>query len=154
MLASLALTSGCAVDGIGLVAGQVYRADGAVVTRVHVLGGHLRTLDGDAGASLGYGRRTYVHALHPASDAPRTGWHVFAVPLPEEPWVAVHARSVGLALDTLGGRISGTAGLIDSTVVRAPDGDAGGIVHLDLQPSAPVHTTLTACLGPEVPCPD
>lgn len=144
--------AGCAIDGVGAVAGRVIHADGAVVVRTYALGVEGRTRAEDAGLTLGYSARTYVFAASEA-ETPEPGWHVFSVPLPRQPTVALQAEVVGVEARTSSREVGVSLGYRETTVLTAVAADASMVREFRFAPGEPEQTYYRSCEWGE-PCED
>lgn len=88
-----ATMTGCAVGGVGTVAAHVRQRAGVTILTIHSLGLHWRTWEDDAGAHVGYSKRTYTFA-RVAAVSP--GWYFFKVPFPDGRSVAQDLVTVGM----------------------------------------------------------
>ncbi len=88
-----AFLNGCAMNGFGLVAAKISDGDGAVNYTLYAPGVHLRTNGSDAGASLGYSRRTCI--AEPSAKLPGQGWYYFILPDYPEKCYATDRLTVG-----------------------------------------------------------
>jgi hypothetical protein len=92
-----ATVSGCAVGNVGTVAAHVQRGPTVSIVSVYSIGLHLRTQADDAGAHLGFSRRTHVFA---ADNELQPGWHFLRVPSPAHRAIAHDVTTLGLDLST------------------------------------------------------
>lgn len=140
------MTAGCSIGHTGTLAAHVIPAAGAVVVDLYYLGGVVRTADFDAGAALGFSRRSYIY---PAAlpDLPAPGWHWLHVMLPDEQPVAWNTESYGLegSLGAAGG--SASLGYEALTVMAALPVDADVAYWLVYSQDDPAATELSACEG-------
>jgi hypothetical protein len=122
-LGALAICSGCAVNGTGLVVGRVMSGQGAEVVEVYALGGILRTDAFSPGLTVGGTKATLIY---PVLDAKRadSGWWWLHVPLPKRNPVVLDLRAVGVDLSLVEGVVDLTLGLRRRTILaRVPVGE-------------------------------
>lgn len=98
ILVGMLCVSGCALGNVGMIGAHIQDFTGGQTVEIHVAGFHLRTRSDDAGASLGYTRRTYVFGA--ATSLP-TGWHFFHIPLPSIDVIALDKHSLGVDISSV-----------------------------------------------------
>jgi hypothetical protein len=144
----LALTlpglAGCSPGTAGLVSGEVLDADGAEVLVVDGYGLSLRGTPVDRGLTVGYARRVYVYPEE-TPGLPAPGRHLFWVPQPAEPPMALNGEAIGLDLSASRVSVGVTLGYHGTALLAyVPQGEA---VHFRLRfaPSDPAATQLRFC---------
>jgi hypothetical protein len=148
---AIALTvglTGCSVDDSGLLLAQVIPADGAVVVDIYYLGGAVRTAGLDAGASLGFSRRSYIYPAGLAG-LPENGWHWLHVPLPRSRPIALATQTYGLDTRAAEPELSVALGYEAMTVMAYASSDTSIEYGLAYRPDDPAATTLFNCEGLE-----
>jgi hypothetical protein len=145
---ALLATTACSLDNTGLLAANVTSATGAVVVDIYYLGGVVRTADFDAGATLGFSKRSYVYP-EGANGLPEAGWHLLHVPLPAARPVALATESVGLEGSGNAGDVSASIGYEAVTVMASAPAEASIAYRLAYSPREPAITVLSHCEGIE-----
>ena len=93
---SVAVCSGCSINGMGLIAGRINAGDGAITYSTFAPGINVRTGKDDRGLSVGMSRRLCLAEATAQSPAP--GWYFFVLPTFPSPCFARDMITVGTEL--------------------------------------------------------